>query len=322
MEQNSQFSNYEHWNVPSFDQDEAPQDREFNEEFEAPQTKSLSNTQNHQNNFDHKKSLLERLEHKKQPRRAFKTDEFVQEDTLLTNVEDYSLKIREDAEHYAKQLREEIELLKSEVEMELANALLLKQEAEQKAQEITQNAIEIAKKAENEAKERGFETGVLEGIQKNQEDTAIHLTNLHKVINEVAVLRETLLQQHESEIVELGMLLAQKILHQELSSNKEMITGILHEILPNFEGLGSVKLRINPAEFDFVNTQKESLSHFLEEGQRLVIKPDPKVPTTAPVIETDFSQVDLALDKQLQIMGDELRNCIQERKFLFQTSSP
>ena len=70
----------------------------------------------------------------------FTSGEFKEEGTMLTNIEDYAKRIREGADKYALKVQEDADLMKSEIELELAHTLIKKRQAEAEGEQIVQDA--------------------------------------------------------------------------------------------------------------------------------------------------------------------------------------
>ena len=124
------------------------------------------------------------IKHEKIDYSDFDSTKFNKVGTLLTNVEDYSKKIREDVENYDRHIRDDVDLLKSEVELELAQALIEKKDAEEKAANIVKEAKESRDKIVEDAKKEGFEE-IAENFTLTANQEAEHAKWLMRMINEL-----------------------------------------------------------------------------------------------------------------------------------------
>jgi flagellar assembly protein FliH len=269
---------------------------------------------------------LKDVEKKKRVKRAkkidysqFSTAEFNEVDSLLTNVEEYTTRIREDAERYVNQVREEIDLLKSEIELELADALIKRLNAERTGAELIRSAEDSRNDIQKAAWEEGFQTGYAQGFQQFRQENDRNTGRIMGLLKELQGLRLEILQQYEQQIVRLSMLIARKVVHEELKTTEDFVLKQLKDTIHHFEGMGSVSIRIHPDEYDFVKRHQDELSAFLDEEQVIKVKPDRNVQPAAAIIETDFSRVDLELKRQLDEIDDQLRQCGDDRKILFRS---
>lgn len=247
----------------------------------------------------------------------FNSAEFNEVDTLLTNVEDYSRRIREDVDKYARQVRNETDLIRSEIELELANALVKRMEAEKKAKEILQDAEDNRETVLKQGHDEGFQAGFAEGIQQHKAENEKNTGAVLALLEELKNLRRHMMQQNEDQIVRLCQLMAQKVVYRELKVDKNLVLGMLKKAIQHFEGLGHVKIKVHPVECDFILEHQPDLKKFLGENQVVTIRADETIDPASPVIESDFTVVDLNLNRQFNEIEQRIRNCVEDRKALF-----
>ncbi|MCP4752009.1 MAG: hypothetical protein GY866_14030 [Proteobacteria bacterium] len=248
----------------------------------------------------------------------FNSSEFNEVDSLLTNVEDYSKRIRDDVDKYARQVREEVDLMKSEIELELAHTLIKKMEAEREAQAIVQSAEDLRDDSLNKGREEGFQAGFEDGSNRHKEENDLNTGNTLSVLKELQSLRLKIHQEYEQQIVQMSLLIAKKIVHGELKTDKAFVKQMLQDSMAHFEGMGSVRIKIHPSEYDFISTHQPELASFLDEDQIVKIKSDSNVQPASAVIESDFASVDLDLQRQFDEIQSKLQECFEDRRALFQ----
>lgn len=263
---------------------------------------------------DEKTTKKKRVDHSQ-----FSSTEFNEVDNLLTNVEEYSKRIRDDVDRYARQVREEVDLLKSEIELELANVLIAKKKAEVEGKEIIKSAEESRDQILQKGKEEGFQAGLVEGAQQYKEENELNTKNVISLLKDLKDLRTNINKDHEQQIVRLCTLIAKKVVHHELKTEKDLVLRILKETMHHFEGMGNVRIRLHPTEYDFIAAHQEELSTFLDEKQMIVLTRDANISPATSSIESDFSSIDLDLNKQFEEIEQKLRDCNDDRKPLFQT---
>lgn len=247
----------------------------------------------------------------------FSSTQFMEEETMLTNIEDYARRIRESSDGYAAKVRKEAEMIRSEVELELAEAVIKRKEADEQAQLIIQSAQNAKNQAIEEGQQQGFEAGYTEGAHQFAQENQQMGQRVHSLIQEFETFQKQLLQQFERQVVDLSLLIAQKVTHQVLREKEDFVLQLLRESLHNFEGQGNIRIRIHPEEFQFLITYQEELSAYLDDEQALKLKPDPSVNPASAMIESEFSSIDLDLNKQFDSIRTKLQECVEERKAAF-----
>jgi len=247
----------------------------------------------------------------------FNSSKFIEEETPLTNIEEYAERIRENADQYVTRVKNDTELVKSEVELELANALLLKSEAEEEAKRIIEEANTKKDEIFAAGKEEGFQVGRGEGLRQFKEENTKNVETLFSLVEDLKSLRTDLLQQYENQIVALSLLIAQKVTHEHIKCEPTSVVELLKAVIQQFEGQGNIRIRIHPEEYLFIVDHKNEFTSFLDDDQILKIKVDDTVNPASAIIESDFSVVDLDLSKQFEEMQLKLRNCAEDRRSLF-----
>ncbi len=247
----------------------------------------------------------------------FNSGEFNEVETPLSNVEDYSRKVREDVNQYKKKVTDEVDLMKSEIELELASALIVKKDAEKKARELIQSAEDTRDEVHKQGRDEGFQAGFEEGRQQHKEENERDTGNILSLLNELKGMRLSVLQEYEQQTVLLSTLIAKKIVNTEIKTNKAVVLEMIRKAMHHFEGMGNVKIRLNPLEYNFIAEHQEEIATFLDEDQIVKLKVDPNVKPLAPSIECDFSAVNLDLNKQFDEIEHAMRECFEDRRELF-----
>ncbi|MGK0290437.1 MAG: flagellar assembly protein FliH [bacterium] len=247
----------------------------------------------------------------------FEESEFQQEEGLFTNLEKYSKEVHAGIDQYKEETESEINFKRNEIEQELVLAKTVRKEAEEEAQKIIQTAVEQASQISQNAQQEGYQKGLEEGRAQAVEETESHIEHLKGILTDLNTLRTYLYAQHEQEVAELSLIFARKIVGNELKTNPDIVLAIIKKNLSRFEGQGSIKIRINPIEYDFLINHKSELSPYLDEGQIVVIKADPEIEIASPIIESDFSVVNTSIQAQFEKVDLEIRECIIERQLLF-----
>lgn len=247
----------------------------------------------------------------------FDSTKFNKVGTLLTNVEEYSKKIREDVEKYERRIRDEIDLMKSEVELELAQALIEKKDAEEKAAQIIKEANELRDQIVEEARKEGFDAGFLDGQNQFREQNEENTRNILNILKELQTLRMDTLHDQEEQIVKLSLLIAKKIVHRELSTDKKIVVEMVKSTISQFDGKGDIRISVNPVEYDFIVSYQAEINDFVSKEQVVKIRKDQNTEAGVAKIETDFSAVDLDFRKQFNEIDNQLSQCVEDRRQVF-----
>ena len=244
----------------------------------------------------------------------FDSTKFNKVGSLLTNVEDYSKKIREDVNREKRHAMENLNVLKSECQLELTQALIVKKEAQEIAGKLIREAENSRDRLVEEAKKEGFGAGLAEGRKKFKEENERNTHGILQLLTELRSARLDILHQYEKQIVQLSLLIAKKVIHSQVKSDPRFVANMVKEAVARFEGVDDIKIAVNPVEFDFMMEYQPEIAEFLNEEQNVKLKKDPNVKPAAAFIESSFAAVDLDLEVQLKEIDSHLKECVEERR--------
>ncbi|MDL1969677.1 MAG: hypothetical protein LWW94_01650 [Candidatus Desulfofervidaceae bacterium] len=173
-------------------------------------------------------------------------------------------------------------------------------------EQIVGNTPKEIKKIEKEAYEKGFQQGRKEGFKKGKEEgflqtvkeAEVFLSDLQKILEELANFRERLLRRMEKEILEFALAIARKIVKQEIMTNKEAILGNIREALNKLTDTDEVVIKVSPEDYDFIMQVKPDFLDELNGGKDIHIVEDKEIGRGGCLVETKFSQIDARLDTQ------------------------
>ena len=244
----------------------------------------------------------------------FATIKFLRENTLLSNAEKYAASIRGEAELYVTQLRAEVDKLNEQAEARYEEARLVKERSEQDAEKLILGAEGQVAAIKEEARKEGLQSGLEEGMRRRYEEAAPQLESLERVLTELGQFRKQVAYYAEKDAIRLAVIMAKKVLWQELKLNKKALWNLLAKTLATMEGLGTFKVWLNPQDFQFANAARPSLEKFLHEDQALTFRARPDLPPGNVQIETDREMIDLTFQNQFHYLEELLNQALAERE--------
>ena len=207
----------------------------------------------------------------------------------------------------------------SEVKRQTDNAAIIKSDAENKAKEIIAKAKEDAAqivadaeaqkaRLEEEARQEGSDKGYKEGYDKGVAEVDRLVDRMHRILEAVMQRREEILEETESQIVELVILMARKVVKILSENQKNVVMANTLAALKKVKMRGDVILRVN---LEDVKLSAEHASEFIEHVenvQGISVLEDSSVEKGGCIVETDFGSIDARISSQLT----ELENKILE----------
>lgn len=228
---------------------------------------------------------------------------------LLLEAQAEADKIIKNAESTAfaevKRQTDDAQIIKADAE-NYAQEILTKARAE--AQEILAEAEQQRAKIESEAKEQGFEKGHAEGYEKGADEANRLVDRMHKILEAVMQRRQEILTETESQIVELVILMARKVIKILSDNQKNVIMANTLSALKKVRARGEVTLRVNLEDVKLTTAHIEEFIQHVENIKGITVLEDSTVEKGGCVVETDFGSIDARISSQLT----ELENKILE----------
>jgi flagellar assembly protein FliH len=252
----------------------------------------------------------------------FASIKFARENTLLTNAEEYAASIRQEAELYVRQLRAEVDELNKEAEGRYEEAREAKEQGEREAAELVSQAQAQADSVREQAYQEGLEAGRSEGMAKRYEEAGANLEALDHILDEVSHYRDAVRFNVEKDSIRLAVLLAKKILRQELTVNKKVVLQLLAKTISELEDKGMFRIWLSPADHQFAVAARPALEKFLGEDQQLSLRAKPDLAPGNILIESDREVIDLTFQSQFHHLDSLLAQTLNERETITTRRGP
>ena len=182
--------------------------------------------------------------------------------------------------------------------------LAARRDAESIVDEARLEADRIIQNAGKEA-ERVLENAYREGIERS-------LAEFEKQLFEIREIRLNVFRDAERDLLQLAVRIAEKILGNELTSNKKAITDIVSTALRNARQRERVTVSVNPDDLARLDREAETFSSD-ERIRVLNFVADPAVPVGGCVIETEVGKIDALLETQFKVIENALLSQFDER---------
>jgi len=128
------------------------------------------------------------------------------------------------------------------------------------------------------------------------------LRRLAQTLDEVSAVRAEMVRQTERQIVELTLAVARRVLHREVSLDRDLLVAMARVALERLGDTGLVTVRLHPD--DHAATLAVSASHWA--GTNVTVVGDASVPRGGCRIDSDFGMLDAGIDAQIRELGRAL----------------
>jgi len=186
-----------------------------------------------------------------------------------------------------------------------------KQKIRKRVDEILAEAEKKTAFLEKEAYEKGFAQGEKDGRELGQKRIIKSVESIETLLIEISKLRNEILKQFEKEILELVFSIAQKIIHKKIEQDDKIIREVVLEAMHSVTEKSQITIKVNPEDFDTVETMKPEFFRTFKESKSIVVTPDPSVGRGGCLLETPYGDIDANVEARL----DKIHQCLH-RAFL------
>ncbi len=138
------------------------------------------------------------------------------------------------------------------------------------------------------AYEEGFATGEKAGFAEGEQKALLLTEKLETIIDELAGFKERIVNETETQVVDLAVAIARKIIIEEINTQPEIIVTMVRESLKRLQRIGTITIRINPALYDLFTEKKSKLVDIHED---IIFDVNPNVPITGPLVISQTEEV-------------------------------
>ncbi len=161
---------------------------------------------------------------------------------------------------------------------------------------------------ERQAYETGFAAGEKAGFTAGEQKAAVLIERLEKIMEEIFVFKENLVEDLEAQVVNLAIAIARKIIIEEIGIKPEIIVTMVKEALKRLQRVGAITIKINPAIYDLFMQKKPEL---LDIHQEIIFDVDSHVPLTGPLVISQTEEVVTDIDSLMANIIEKMKETTQ-----------
>jgi flagellar assembly protein FliH len=159
---------------------------------------------------------------------------------------------------------------------------------------------------ERDAFAKGYAQGERSGAEVAARQGEAMLRRLSETIEEVAALRTDLLRRSEHDLVRVALLIAERVLHREVTLDRELLLAMAHVAIDRLGNRASATIRLHPADHAALMAvpRTQPFTGAVE------IVADSAVSRGGCLVQSDFGLIDLGVEAQIRevsraMLGDD-----------------
>lgn len=226
---------------------------------------------------------------------------------LLAQAQEEAEIIKKNAEHVAfeevKRKNIQAQKIRQEAEDE---AERITGEAKRKAEELEREISQKVEQIEREASERGQKEGLEKGFQEGREEVSRLVERLHKVITQAIDKRGQIIEEAETQVINLVLLMTRKVIKVISENQKNVVINNVVQALRKLKSRGDVVIRVNLADLELTTEHTNDFLSMVENVKSISILEDSSVDRGGCIIETDFGQIDARISSQIHEIEEKI----------------
>jgi flagellar assembly protein FliH len=226
---------------------------------------------------------------------------------LLLQAQAEAEKIRKDAEKVAfdevKRKNNQAQKIRQDAEDQ---GQVILQEARQKAAALEEDIKQRVNQTEREAYERGFQEGHGKGYDEGKAEVQRLVESLHGIITKAIDKRNEIIQEAETQIINLVLLIVKKVIKVISENQKNVVINNVVQALRKLKSRGDVVIRVNLADLELTSEHVKDFMKMVENVKSITVLEDTSVDRGGCIIETDFGQIDARISSQLHEIEERI----------------
>ncbi len=153
---------------------------------------------------------------------------------------------------------------------------------------------------------QGFEAGYNDGLEKFNEDYKKQLESLSALLNASFSVKNEIVFSAETDILELALLIAKKVVQVEFEENKTCFKNMVQTAISLLKEKEQIKIVVNPKFIEYANELSPELLAKIEGIESIKIIQDKSVSPDGAVVEALDSRIDARISTQMEKLARTL----------------
>ncbi len=179
-------------------------------------------------------------------------------------------------------------------------------EAEARAARSIQDAEQHVEGLIEQARKDGYERGHEDGYESGKAEIERLIAQIHSVISRTIEKRNEIIEELETQLVNLVLLIARKVVKVISENQKNVVINNVIQALRKLKNRGEVVIRVNLEDVKLTSAHVKDFMRMVESVKSVTIVEDSSVEKGGCIIETDFGQIDARIASQLHEIEEKI----------------
>ena len=184
-----------------------------------------------------------------------------------------------------------------------------------KAEDALKESQEKASLIEQEAYEKGFMQGEIDGLEFGKKEAVKVVENIEGLLKGFTRIKKDIITGHEKEILELIFSITEKIINYKINSDETIVRETILKALRLAPEKGKIILRVNPEDFGYIEKVKPDFFAKFKELKSIKIVSDSSIDRGGCLLETQYGEVDARITTQLEKIFQSLEGIFTDKEY-------
>lgn len=185
-------------------------------------------------------------------------------------------------------------------------------------QKIENKVLERIALIQEEAYEKAYQLGLEEGMAKafseKTADINFNLTELEKFMTQLSLLKEEMMRQNESHLIQLVYQIASRIAFDRIEEKPEIVISVIKDAVEMAQADEEVNVLVSEAQVDFLEKMKNQTGREFEFLKKIKFQTSNQVTSGGCIIETNYGVVDARIDERVSKLWTEMKQALPRVK--------
>lgn len=163
-------------------------------------------------------------------------------------------------------------------------------------------------KLDKEVFGKGFAEGIDAGRMQMLKELSHELNLLRSLIDGIRKLSAGIYGMIETDIVELSLSIARKIVYEVAEKDREVVVNTVKEAIKKTTDRGTIKIKISPVDYEIMSKNKSDLLQYFDGLKSISFDVDETIHPGGCMVETNHGEIDARIDSQFKIIEEELKS--------------
>jgi flagellar assembly protein FliH len=155
--------------------------------------------------------------------------------------------------------------------------------------------------------QKGFTEGEKAGFEAGTQRVDPLINSFNQGLEQLKNIRREIHRKIEKEVAQLAVSIAKKIVCHAVNTTPAAVVWVAREALSRVENPGKIKVKLNPADLQFIQDTKSQLSHFIDNVESIRFEAEDSIRSGGCLIETDMGDIDARIETQLQAIEESFQ---------------